>query len=302
MGSWRRYPRRGFIGLGLPTTAMLIERLAVDKTLRRLCGWEHRGEVCSEATFSRAFAEFARSALPSRIHEALIKRTYEDRLVGHISRDATAIEAREKPVKTAPPAASTARARKIESGRPKIIRGHGAAAARPKRKRGRPRKGEVVEKKEPRRLERQGDMSLAEMLAELPRHCAVGTKRNAKGHTTSWIGYKLHLDVADGDIPISAVLTSASLHAARTRDGADNRRGAAMTGRTAAYGRAAFAWAVEGFVVPPLIWFRLPFPRFGRPPARPLRPRPESPTNPSRRPAAGRGSRKTQSSGIRVRP
>ena len=50
------------------------------------------------------------------------------------------------------------------------------------------------------------------MLADLPTHCAVGTKRNAKGHTTSWIGYKLHLDVADGDIPISAVLTSAALH------------------------------------------------------------------------------------------
>jgi hypothetical protein len=49
-------------------------------------------------------------------------------------------------------------------------------------------------------------MSLAEMLSDLPTHCAVGTKRNAKGHTTSWIGYKLHLDVADGDIPISAVL------------------------------------------------------------------------------------------------
>ena len=44
------------------------------------------------------------------------------------------------------------------------------------------------------------------------KHCAVGTKRNAKGHTTSWIGYKLHLDVADGDIPISGLLTSASLH------------------------------------------------------------------------------------------
>src|SRR5271156_4036455 len=50
------------------------------------------------------------------------------------------------------------------------------------------------------------------MVSDLPTHCAVGTKRNAKGHTTSWIGYKLHLDVADGDIPISAVLTSASLH------------------------------------------------------------------------------------------
>ena len=55
-------------------------------------------------------------------------------------------------------------------------------------------------------------MSLAEMLADLPRHCAVGMKRNAKGYKTSWIGYKLHLDVADGDIPVSCVLTSASLH------------------------------------------------------------------------------------------
>ena len=33
-----------------------------------------------------------------------------------------------------------------------------------------------------------------------------------KGHTTSWIGYKLHIDAADGGIPISCLLTSASLH------------------------------------------------------------------------------------------
>jgi hypothetical protein len=189
--------------LGLPTTSMLIERLMVDRQLRRLCGWEHPGQVPSEATFSRAFAEFARSALPDRLHEALITRSYEDRLIGHISRDATAIEAREKPVKTAAPGASTS-AEPLSKRQP------------PKRKRGRPKKGEVVEKKEPRRLERQAAMSpamsLDEMLSDLPTHCAVGTKRNAKGHTTSWIGYKLHLDVADGDIPISAVLTSASLH------------------------------------------------------------------------------------------
>ena len=159
---------RAFIAkavLGLPMTAMLIERLTVDKQLRRLCGWEHRGELPSEATFSRAFAEFARSALPCRLHEALIKRSYEDRLVGHLSRDSTAIEAREKPVKS-------------------------AASAPSKRKRGRPKKGEVVAQKEPRRIERQATMSLAQMLADLPRHCAVGTKRNAKGHTISWIGYK----------------------------------------------------------------------------------------------------------------
>jgi hypothetical protein len=41
--------------LDLPQTNMLIERLCVDKSLRRLCGWEHVSEVPSEATFSRAF-------------------------------------------------------------------------------------------------------------------------------------------------------------------------------------------------------------------------------------------------------
>ncbi len=170
----------------IPQTAMLIERLGVDKTLRRLCGWGRAGAVPSEATFSRAFAEFAASALPSRLHEALIERTHEDRLVGHISRDATAIEGREKALKVA---------------RPEM----------PKRRRGRPRKGEE-RPKDIRRLERQSAMSLPEMLADLPRHCAMGVKRNAKGYQTHWTGYKLHLDVADGSIPVSCLLTSASLH------------------------------------------------------------------------------------------
>ena len=50
------------------------------------------------------------------------------------------------------------------------------------------------------------------MLADLPRACDVGSKRNAKGHTTSWIGSKLHVDTADGGIPISCIMTSASTH------------------------------------------------------------------------------------------
>ena len=96
--------------------------LSADKTLRRLCGWQRAGEVPSESTFSRAFAEFAASALPSRLHEALIHDTYLDRLVGHISRQLRpAIEAREKPEKSDKP----------------------AAEPKPKLKRGRPRKGEL---------------------------------------------------------------------------------------------------------------------------------------------------------------
>ena len=184
--------------LDLPTTAGLIERLAVDAALRRLCGWERASEVPSESTFSRAFAEFSDSSLPSLVHEALIKKAYKDQIVGHISRDATAIEVREKPVKEVPAIAKT-----------------------PKRKRGRPKKGEVVPDKEPRRLERQVGQTLADMLAELPILCNVGTKKNAKGYKTSWIGYKLHIDVvsktrlrhdADGDVPITCLLTSASVH------------------------------------------------------------------------------------------
>ena len=49
-----------------------------DPVLRRMCGWEKRNRVPSEATFSRVFAEFAESRLCERVHEALIKRTLSD--------------------------------------------------------------------------------------------------------------------------------------------------------------------------------------------------------------------------------
>jgi hypothetical protein len=55
-------------------------------------------------------------------------------------------------------------------------------------------------------------MSLKEMLGDLPNTCDVGTKKNSKGYIERWVGYKLHIDAADGHIPISCILTSASLH------------------------------------------------------------------------------------------
>jgi hypothetical protein len=57
-----------------------------------------------------------------------------------------------------------------------------------------------------------GHLSLDAMLADLPAHCAVGAKCNAQGYKNRWNGYKLHLNVADGMIPVAAILTSASLH------------------------------------------------------------------------------------------
>jgi hypothetical protein len=48
--------------LDLATTSGLVERLAVDATLRRLCGWERASQVPSESTFSRAFNALGRAA------------------------------------------------------------------------------------------------------------------------------------------------------------------------------------------------------------------------------------------------
>lgn len=55
-------------------------------------------------------------------------------------------------------------------------------------------------------------MNLEAMLADMPQACDVGSKCNSQGFKSSRTGYKLHPDVADGLISISAVLTSASVH------------------------------------------------------------------------------------------
>lgn len=170
------------------TTDILIEYLKGCKNLRRLCGWEHRCSVPSKSTFSRAFSDFANKELLSKIHETMIRTYCGSKLAGHVSRDSTAIEAREKPVKKVKP--------------PSLK----------KRKPGRPRKGEKIDPKPPKRLDLQADRSLEENLSDLPTSCDVGTKINSKGYKTSWTGYKLHIDCIDGDIPVSAILSSASLH------------------------------------------------------------------------------------------
>lgn len=50
------------------------------------------------------------------------------------------------------------------------------------------------------------------MLDALPKVCDIGAKKNAKGFLVTWKGYKLHIDTADGQVPISCILTSASVH------------------------------------------------------------------------------------------
>jgi len=171
----------------ITTTRALIDLIRSSPSLRRLCGWDTVADIPDESVFSRAFALFSEMELPQRIHEALVNEHLGETICGHISRDSTAIKGREKP-------------------KPK------PKTKKKAKKRGRPRKGEKREKKPPRRLELQPLRSLEENLDDLPAFCNVGCKKNSKGYKETWIGYKLHLDVIDGDIPISGILTAASLH------------------------------------------------------------------------------------------
>ena len=172
---------------GFVKTRHLIDNLITSPMLRRICGWEKRSDIPSESTFSRAFNSFSLTDLGDKMHEAIIKEHHADKTVGHASKDATSVASREKAC------------RKNTHGEKR------------KRKRGRPIKGTVVEK-EPRRLELQAKRTLEENISDLPVGCDWGTKKNSNGKTYVWKGHKLHLDVSDSGIPLSAIVTSASVH------------------------------------------------------------------------------------------
>jgi hypothetical protein len=124
----------------------LHERLTIDRSLRRICGFPMYKKLPSGSTFSRVFEEFARTGVAARAHEALIKEALRDKLICHLSRDATAIEARERP-------------------QPKD------------KKKPRDRREETR-----RSVFRQRGQTLAEMLGEIPIACDHGAKRDAKGY------------------------------------------------------------------------------------------------------------------------
>ena len=171
----------------LPTTRALVERLRCDAQLRQLCGWERAEQLPGAATFSRAFAGFAHNEVASALPAAIVERTLGEHLAESVARDATTIPARERPARKSKP-------------------------VKKQRKPGRPRKGEERAESERKRLERQPGMSLGEMLQDLPTVCDTGAKRNAKGYKETWNGYKLPIDAIDGGIPVSCLLTSASVH------------------------------------------------------------------------------------------
>ncbi len=168
-------------------TSSLRHELRSTQNLRVICGFARRKDVPSESTLSRAFGEFAKAGLGMLVHDTFIKEHLSAELIGHFSRDSTAIIGREKPTK------------KVKQ-------------AKVAKKKGRPAKGEIRPPTQPKRLDVQRSQTAQEAIALLPKACDRGVKKNSKGYTETWNGFKLHLDVNDCGFPLSAVLTSASVH------------------------------------------------------------------------------------------
>lgn len=190
----RRAIARAFIAkafYNLPTTEALVELLKSHQALRRLCGFETIRQIPSVSTFSRAFSEFAKHNLGDLVHEQLVRKHVGQSYVMHVSRDSTEVIAREKAAKS------------TKSNEPQ----------KPKHKRGRPKKGEVRPAPEPTVIEKQLEEEDPEVsISQLSKQCNFGCKKDSGGHIHTWKGYKAHIDWADGEIPLTVVTTSASVH------------------------------------------------------------------------------------------
>lgn len=179
---------RSFIAkvvLKLPHTKQIIHLLKQDEQLRVICGWEPNKKIPSESKFSRAFKEFSEMGLPDMVHQELIKEFYDGELLGHVITDSTPLEAREKPLKK--PCAKIRRKEKDKERRRMKSAG------------------------EPNLRQQQlNEPDLRKMVELLPKACDKGMKRNPQGFHTFWKGYKLHAAVDDNDVPLAAIITSAS--------------------------------------------------------------------------------------------
>jgi DDE family transposase len=113
-------------------------------------------------------------------------------LIGHIARDSTAIPARERFPEQAQQQKRASKAKKKKHAKGSHLRAKASERGS--------------------RIQQQRHQKLSQMISDLPQQCDIGAKKNSKGHEQYWRGYKLHLDVADGQVPISAILTSASVH------------------------------------------------------------------------------------------
>ena len=79
--------------LNIPTTKAARGFILSSYSWRRICGFESTGEVSSEATLSRAFADFSRANALASIHKGILGEYVKDtkKLLLNVSYDSTEI-------------------------------------------------------------------------------------------------------------------------------------------------------------------------------------------------------------------
>jgi hypothetical protein len=170
----------------IETTSKLIERLHADPNLRLLCGFT---TIPGRSSFSRAFKYLGEIEILPGMLEDFARETFKDKIVYHVSRDSSAISARER-----------------------VEKKDKKKGKKPQKKRGRPRKNAIKQEKQPTEMERQITESASYSLKKLNTKCSFGCKKNSHGNISYWKGYKLHLDVSDTGFPITACVSGANVH------------------------------------------------------------------------------------------
>ncbi|MDR1316531.1 MAG: hypothetical protein LBK13_06620 [Spirochaetales bacterium] len=117
--------------------------------------------------------------------DKLVKEAHEGKVVYHVSRDSTAVEAREKLEKK----------EKTE-----------------KKRCERPKKGENRSPKEETVIGKQIHETTEESLKNINTSCVHGYRKNRHGNIQFWTGYKLHLDVSDCRFPLGAFVSGATVY------------------------------------------------------------------------------------------
>lgn len=151
--------------------------------------------IPSGSTVSRLTGELWTVLDISELADKVRAAFFSGRLICNLSIDSTTEDARAKPVN----------GKRTEVNAPK--------------KRGRKKKGseEALAEEERRRkeaeladLEENGDID--KYLSTLNMDCSLTGKKNSKGHMQWRIGYKVHMACDDNGIPVSHVVTGASVH------------------------------------------------------------------------------------------
>ena len=173
---------------GIRTFSALAKRVRKDDDFAEMCGFDLNKRRPHRTTFSRHFARLTEAGFGMRLQQAIVEKAIE---LGLVTGELVAIDSAE-------------------------IEGHEAFAQIPKPTDGmtQSQKRAWQEQEAEQRLQDGYNLCFQDQVRKLPIHADWGCKRNSRGRTHQWFGYKIHVAIDAGgyEIPLMGLLTSASCH------------------------------------------------------------------------------------------